>query len=206
MNLKTEKETLMGSKKTDLMRISYFVAIVILVCLIGNLKDLWLQSWTDLIIYLIVLFAAAECLFSTFARIRAVGEQKQPRWLTSISLLIYGILSSELYFYRRFLNKQVMTKKNLLKGICLLWLLLAVTPVLQAQDRAQQASELLDRLIAGQGDSVYVHLDDNIRKMLSVEMLNGLFKQLEQQAGKYQSHGEWNTEPIKRYDCLLLRR
>ena len=91
MNLKTEKETLMGSKKTDLMRISYFVAIVILVCLIGNLKDLWLQSWTDLIIYLIVLFAAAECLFSTFARIRAVGEQKQPRWLTSISLLIYGI-------------------------------------------------------------------------------------------------------------------
>ena len=73
MNLKTEKETLMGSKKTDLMRISYFVAIVILVCLIGNLKDLWLQSWTDLIIYLIVLFAAAECLFSTFARIRAVG-------------------------------------------------------------------------------------------------------------------------------------
>ena len=77
MNLKTEKETLMGSKKTDLMRISYFVAIVILVCLIGNL---------------IVLFAAAECLFSTFARIRAVGEQKQPRWLTSISLLIYGIL------------------------------------------------------------------------------------------------------------------
>ena len=55
----------MGSKKTDLMRISYFVAIVILVCLIGNLKDLWLQSWTDLIIYLIVLFAAAECLFST---------------------------------------------------------------------------------------------------------------------------------------------
>ena len=92
MNLKTEKETLMGSKKTDLMRISYFAAIVILVCLIGNLKDLWLQSWTDLIIYLIVLFAAAECLFSTFARIRAVGEQKQPRWLTSISLLIYGIL------------------------------------------------------------------------------------------------------------------
>ena len=50
MNLKTEKETLMGSKKTDLMRISYFVDIVILVCLIGNLKDLWLQSWTDLII------------------------------------------------------------------------------------------------------------------------------------------------------------
>ena len=55
-----------------------------------------------------------------------------------------------------------MIKKNLLKGICLLWLLLAVTPVLQAQDRAQQAFELLDRLIAGQGDSVYVHLDDNI--------------------------------------------
>ena len=197
MNLKTEKETLMGSKKTDLMRISYFVAIVILVCLIGNLKDLWLQSWTDLIIYLIVLFAAAECLFSTFARIRAVGEQKQPRWLTSISLLIYGIFFlRNSIFIRRFLNKQVMIKKNLLKGICLLWLLLAVTPVLQAQDRAQQASELLDRLIAGQGDSVYVHLDDNIRKMLSVEMLNGLFKQLEQQAGKYQSHGEWKTEPI----------
>ena len=81
----------MGSKKTDLMRISYFVVIVILVCLIGNLKDLWLQSWTDLIIYLIVLFAAAECLFSTFARIRAAGERKQPRWLTSVSLLIYGI-------------------------------------------------------------------------------------------------------------------
>ena len=47
-----------------------------------------------------------------------------------------------------------MIKKNLLKGICLLWLLLAVTPVLQAQDRAQQAFELLDRLIAGQVDSV----------------------------------------------------
>ena len=44
-----------------------------------------------------------------------------------------------------------MIKKNLLKGICLLWLLLAVTPVLQAQDRAQQASELLDRLIASPG-------------------------------------------------------
>ena len=80
----------MGSKKTDLMRISYLV-VMILVCLIGNLKDLWLQSWTVLIIYLIVLFAAAECLFSTFARIRAAGERKQPRWLTSVSLLIYGI-------------------------------------------------------------------------------------------------------------------
>ena len=164
MNLKTEKETLMGSKKTDLMRISYFVAIVILVCLIGNLKDLWLQSWTDLIIYLIVLFAAAECLLSTFAR---------------------NLFPRNSIFYRRFLNKQVMIKKNLLKGICLLWLLLAVTPVLQAQDRAQPASELLDRLIAGQGESVYVHLDDNIRKMLSVEMLN---------------------RTNKRYDCLLLRR
>ena len=87
MNLKTEKETLMGSKKTDLMRISYFVAIVILVCLIGNLKDLWLQSWTDLIIYLIVLFAAAECLFSTFARIRAVGELLQNQYRIGLSRL-----------------------------------------------------------------------------------------------------------------------
>ena len=99
-------------------------------------------------------------------------------------------------FYRRFLNKQVMIKNNLFKGMCLLWLLLAATPVLQAQDRMQQASELLDRLIAGKGDSVYVHLDDNARKVLSVEMLNGLFKQLEQQVGKYQSHGEWKTEQI----------
>ena len=89
-----------------------------------------------------------------------------------------------------------MIKNNLFKGMCLLWLLLAATPVLQAQDRMQQASELLDRLIAGKGDSVYVHLDDNIRKMLSVEMLNGLFKQLEQQVGKYQSHGEWKNEQI----------
>ena len=89
-----------------------------------------------------------------------------------------------------------MIKNNLFKGMCLLWLLLAATPVLQAQDRMQQASELLDRLIAGKGDSVHVHLDDNIRKMLSVEMLNGLFKQLEQQVGKYQSHGEWKTEQI----------
>ena len=87
-----------------------------------------------------------------------------------------------------------MIKNNLFKGMCLLWLLLAATPVLQAQDRMQQASELLDRLIAGKGDSVYVHLDDNARKVLSVEMLNGLFKQLEQQVGKYQSHGEWKTE------------
>ena len=51
-----------------------------------------------------------------------------------------------------------MIKKNLLKGICLLWLLLAVTPVLQAQDRAQQASELLDRLIAGQGEIGRAHV------------------------------------------------
>ena len=42
-----------------------------------------------------------------------------------------------------------MIKNNLFKGMCLLWLLLAATPVLQAQDRMQQASELLDRLIAG---------------------------------------------------------
>ena len=114
----------MGSKKTDLMRISYFVAIVILVCLIGNLKDLWLQSWTDLIIYLIVLFAAAECLFSTFARIRAVGEQKQPRWLTSISLLIYGIFFLGTLFFIRtvsgitFFPRKIYSKESACYGYC----------------------------------------------------------------------------------------
>lgn len=73
--------------------------------------------------------------------------------------------------------------------------ILLCMPVLSAYGAETQnqkrAQELLDFLIAGQGDSIYVRLNDEAKAQLTPEMFGNIFSGLEQQLGKLQSRGEW---------------
>lgn len=60
-----------------------------------------------------------------------------------------------------------------------------------AQENEACARKLLDFIVAGQGDSVYVHLSDDVRAKVSPVMFTEVFAQLEKQFGKYHSKGEW---------------
>ncbi|NDV65961.1 alpha/beta fold hydrolase [Bacteroides sp. 224] len=65
-----------------------------------------------------------------------------------------------------------------------------------AQANEERAKQLLDFCMVGQGDSVYVRLNDNVRSNLTPAVFNQIFLGLEQQVGKYQSHSEWKTELV----------
>lgn len=96
-----------------------------------------------------------------------------------------------------------MIKKSI---ICLL----LCAPVLSicgaGLSNEKRAQELLDFLVAGQGDSIYVRLNDEAKGQLSPAMLNGLFNGVEQQFGELQSRGQWEESRISEvtvYFCDL---
>jgi len=60
----------------------------------------------------------------------------------------------------------------------------------------KQAQELLDLLMTGKGDSIYVRFNDNLKNQLPPAMFNDTFSTLEKQVGTYREHGEWNTDQI----------
>lgn len=60
----------------------------------------------------------------------------------------------------------------------------------------KRAQELLNEIIAGQGDSAYSRLNDEAKKQLSPAMLNTIFKEIEKQVGKFESPGEWGENLI----------
>lgn len=60
----------------------------------------------------------------------------------------------------------------------------------------QRAQELLNFLMAGQGDSIHVRLNDELKEKLPSAMFNDTFSTLEKQVGKYQSYGEWKKDVI----------
>lgn len=66
--------------------------------------------------------------------------------------------------------------------------------VLFAQQHMQRARELFEFTLAGQGDSIHVRLNDDVRKAIAPEVFSQTLRQLEKQFGNYQSHGDWQTD------------
>lgn len=60
----------------------------------------------------------------------------------------------------------------------------------------KQAQELLDLLMTGKGDSIYVRFNDNLKNQLTPAMFNDTFSTLEKQVGTYRERSEWNTDQI----------
>lgn len=63
-----------------------------------------------------------------------------------------------------------------------------------SQTPLTRAQELLELTRKGEGDSIHVRMNDNIRKMISPQVFSDTFSKLEKQFGKYRSHGEWETD------------
>lgn len=79
-----------------------------------------------------------------------------------------------------------------LKLILSLFLVMCLLP-LQAQQDEWRAKELLDFVIATQGDSVYVRLNSQLQHQLSPEIFNTTMDNLEGQVGKYRSYSKWES-------------
>lgn len=62
------------------------------------------------------------------------------------------------------------------------------------QQNMQRAKELFEFVMAGQGDSVHVRVNEEIRKAVAPADFSQTLRQLEKQFGKYQSHGDWQTD------------
>jgi len=60
----------------------------------------------------------------------------------------------------------------------------------------KQAQELLDFLMTGQGDSIYVRFNDNLKGQLSAAMFNDTFSTLEKQVGAYRDRGDWKEDQV----------
>lgn len=80
--------------------------------------------------------------------------------------------------------------------ICLLLCVPVLSVYTTNAQNEKRAEELLTLLMAGQGDSIYIRLNDEIRSQANPTMLNGLFGSIEQQFGKYESRSEWGETQI----------
>lgn len=79
-----------------------------------------------------------------------------------------------------------------MKKILPLLLFLAAVPVMHAQDFSF-SQHMLDHLLAGRGDSLYAAANEAVRRQIPASAFGSLIGQLEQQAGPYQSQGNWVT-------------
>lgn len=87
-----------------------------------------------------------------------------------------------------------MMRFHLIKLAILIAMLLWGALKTCAQENEAYARKLLDFIVAGQGDSVCVHLSDDVRAKVSPAMFTEVFAQLEKQFGKYHSKGEWKKD------------
>lgn len=62
---------------------------------------------------------------------------------------------------------------------------------IQAQNQFEKPQQIYDWMVAGQGDSLFVHSNATMQSHISAEMLGKLFQQLESQLGKVQSTENW---------------
>ena len=80
------------------------------------------------------------------------------------------------------------------KYIIIILLCLPLSALFAQQQNMQRARELLEFTLAGQGDSVYVQLNAEVQKAVPAAAFSQTLQQLEAQFGKYQSHGDWQTD------------
>lgn len=93
-----------------------------------------------------------------------------------------------------------MKNRLFITAICIL----AITFNLQAQDNLGKAKQILEWVLAGQGDSIYANMADHIRDKIKPEDAGIIIRQLEMQVGKYQSAGEWKTEAAEDNNHVYL--
>lgn len=58
----------------------------------------------------------------------------------------------------------------------------------------ERTRQLFELTLAAQGDSVHALLNEKLQQSIAPVVLSQTMKQLERQFGKYQSHGEWQTD------------
>lgn len=80
------------------------------------------------------------------------------------------------------------------KYIIAVLICLPLSALFAQQQNMQRAKELLEFSLAGQGDSVHVRLNEDVQKAVSPAVFSQTPQQLERQFGKYQSHGDWQTD------------
>lgn len=73
---------------------------------------------------------------------------------------------------------------------------LCATNLWAQRNDAELARKLFDFIKAGQGDSVYVYVNENFKNHVPLDALSTSFRQLERSYGKYSSHGEWKTDSV----------
>jgi len=76
----------------------------------------------------------------------------------------------------------------------LLGLLFCLPLSLYAGEGETKAQELLDFFMTGQGDSIYVRFNANLKENLNASMFNGAFSMLEKQIGTFRKRGEWQED------------
>ena len=80
------------------------------------------------------------------------------------------------------------------KYIIIILFCLPLSVIFAQQQHMQRARELLEFTLAGQGDSVHVRLNEQVRKAVAPGVFSQTLQQLESQFGKYQSHSDWKTD------------
>ncbi len=73
----------------------------------------------------------------------------------------------------------------------------AQTPVTAPKgDPAQRAEKMFNFLLNDQADSLYANFTLQLKPILSKEQLSGVVKRVEENSGKYKSHGTWEIKDM----------
>lgn len=78
--------------------------------------------------------------------------------------------------------------------LVVLWGILLPASAQSHKENLKTAEQLYKFIVAGQGDSVHVRMNDTIRKKVAPVVFSDSFRQLEKQMGKFKSRGKWKIE------------
>lgn len=79
--------------------------------------------------------------------------------------------------------------------VCMaLWGVLFTAGAQNHKEDLKRANRIYNFVVAGQGDSVHVYMNDTIRKRVSPEVFGESFRDLEKQMGRFKSAGKWETD------------
>ncbi len=85
------------------------------------------------------------------------------------------------------------------KSVLIFLLVSLFTSAVAGQPRnetLQKAQQMLEWIKQGNGQEVWTNCTAEMKKQISVEMFNVMWKQLENQVGKFETQGEWSTGDI----------
>lgn len=77
------------------------------------------------------------------------------------------------------------------------WLVVGIASNAQTTDpNIMRAEQAFQWLLTDQADSIYMHMADQVKSMVTADQLRGVITQTEAMGGKYQSHSEWEVQDI----------